>query len=85
MPVCHIPLASSIPVVTMDAAQRASLRQKLGIQPDECVIAYFGFITPAKGFDTLIQALRLLKDQGQPVKLLSIAQSILPTMHTTAS
>jgi glycosyltransferase involved in cell wall biosynthesis len=45
-------------------------RQKLGIPPDQPVLLYFGFIRPYKGLSVLIDALKLLTDQGVTAHLL---------------
>lgn len=45
-------------------------RNKLGIAQDEKIILFFGFIRKYKGLDILLQAMKILKDQGEKIKLL---------------
>ncbi|MDB5222085.1 MAG: glycosyltransferase [Chitinophagaceae bacterium] len=45
-------------------------REKLGIGLDEKIILFFGFIRKYKGLDILLEAMKILKDQNQQVKLL---------------
>jgi len=39
-------------------------RERLGLAPDKPVVAYFGFLYPAKGFREFIQAAALLRGRG---------------------
>lgn len=52
-----IPIASNIAPVPPPAFDRAALRRKLGVQPDETLLCYFGFLNDSKGGETLIRAL----------------------------
>jgi glycosyltransferase involved in cell wall biosynthesis len=45
-------------------------RQKLGIAPKDQIILFFGFIRKYKGLDILLEAMKILKDNGQQIKLL---------------
>ncbi len=45
-------------------------RKKLGIGLDEKIILFFGFIRKYKGLDILLEAIKILKDQNQKIKLL---------------
>jgi len=45
-------------------------RQKLGIGLDDNIILFFGFIRKYKGLDILLEAMKILKDQNQQIKLL---------------
>ncbi len=45
-------------------------RKKLGIGLDEKLILFFGFIRNYKGLDILLEAIKILKDQNQKIKLL---------------
>jgi len=49
---------------------KAAARAKLGIDPNEQVLLFFGFIRKYKGLDILLDAMKILKDQQQPFKLL---------------
>ena len=53
-----------------DKISKAEARQKLGIAMEDKVILFFGFIRKYKGLDILLEAMRLLKDQGQDIKLM---------------
>ncbi len=68
-PLVHIPIASSIPVVSVTPDQRQKLRDSLGIAQSCWMIVYFGFVTPLKGFDVLIKAFAELKRRAWPGKL----------------
>jgi glycosyltransferase involved in cell wall biosynthesis len=58
-----IPIGSNInppPSVILNGVknlQRATLRAQLGVQPDEILLCYFGFLNESKGGETLIHAL----------------------------
>jgi glycosyltransferase involved in cell wall biosynthesis len=45
-------------------------RKKLGIGLDDKIILFFGFIRKYKGLDILLEAMKILKDQNQQIKLL---------------
>jgi glycosyltransferase involved in cell wall biosynthesis len=45
---------------------RASARASFGFNEDDGVVLFFGLIREYKGLDTLIQALRVLKERGSP-------------------
>jgi len=44
---------------------KAEARQKLGIASDARVILFFGFIRKYKGLDLLLEAMKIIKDQGR--------------------
>ena len=48
------------------------LRSQLGIKPDEHVIGEVSSLVPHEGIGTLLQATRLLKDRGLPVRALIV-------------
>ena len=73
-PVIHIPLASNIPFIPITLEQRRQMRYSLGIGESDIGLAYFGFITPLKGFDVLLQAVQKLRNTGIPVKLLILTK-----------
>lgn len=50
-----IPLGGSLP--EPNVVDRAAARRSLGIAETDCAIGFFGFITPDKGLDLLIDAL----------------------------
>jgi glycosyltransferase involved in cell wall biosynthesis len=49
-----------------------ALRQELGIAPKEHVIGEVSSLVPHEGIGTLLQATRLLKDRGLPVRVLIV-------------
>jgi glycosyltransferase involved in cell wall biosynthesis len=62
------------PLVTrpagFDASARAAARQRLGASSGTCVLAFFGFVYPRKGVETLLLAMAELVRAGRPVRLL---------------
>lgn len=55
--VFNIPLAANVDVVPMDrAVTRSQLRERYRWDADSLVIAFFGFLHPAKGLETLLLA-----------------------------
>src|SRR5690606_8153749 len=54
--------------------QRTQIRKSLGLSPKDIAIAYFGFLTPFKGFEGLLSAVHQLKTEGWPVKLLVLTR-----------
>jgi glycosyltransferase involved in cell wall biosynthesis len=50
----------------------AALRKELGIKPDEHVVGVVSSLVPHEGIGTLLQATRLLKDRGLPVRALIV-------------
>jgi len=70
----YIPISSNIPVSSMDSVEAGNLRRKIGSSKEELLLSYFGFISPPKGFDLLLQSLCLLKEEGIKAKLLAIAE-----------
>jgi glycosyltransferase involved in cell wall biosynthesis len=61
------------PLVTrpagFDGPARLRARQRLGADNSTCLLAYFGFVYPNKGVETLLDALSLLVRAGRPVRL----------------
>jgi len=49
-----------------------ALRKELGIAPDEHVIGEVSSLVPHEGIGTLLEATRLLKDRGLPVRVLIV-------------
>lgn len=67
-----IPIGSNIPANPVEGYDRAEWRARLRVGTDEIVIAFFGFISPNKGVDTLITAFETLVRKGAPVRLLMV-------------
>lgn len=55
-----IPIGSNISPAPLPGFERAAWRAKLGVAPDELLVAYFGLLSPSKGADLLIEALASL-------------------------
>lgn len=53
-----------------EKVSREEARGKIGIALNEKVILFFGFIRKYKGLDILLEAMKILKDEDQQVKLL---------------
>ena len=67
-----IPIGSNIDPLLAGKFDRAAERARWGTQPDEHLLGYFGFLNLSKGGSDLMQALKVLSDQGLRVKLLLI-------------
>jgi glycosyltransferase involved in cell wall biosynthesis len=50
----------------------AALRKELGIEPKEHVVGVVSSLVPHEGIGTLLEAARLLKDRGLPVRVLIV-------------
>lgn len=55
---------------------RAQTRQALGVDSTEFLLAYFGYVYKEKGVETLIEALSLLRQRGQRVRLAVIGGGV---------
>lgn len=66
-----IPIGSNIPGVPPNF-DRSVVRRAHGLADDDFVIAYFGFIVPSKGVETLVEALDRLVSSGRSVRLLMV-------------
>ncbi len=53
-----------------DPVPKSTARSRLGIDPHEKIILFFGFIRKYKGLDLLLQAVALLKTDPHPPRLL---------------
>lgn len=62
-PVAQIPIGSNIQVYPATAEQLTAVRQQLGLQPNDQLLAYFGFLNQSKGADLLLQMLARLPEQ----------------------
>lgn len=52
-----IPIGSNINPTPPRDFDRAALREELGVEPDEILLCYFGFLNESKGGETLLRAL----------------------------
>ncbi len=67
-----IPIGSNIPTAPITNYQLPQWRRQLGIQDDEILLCYFGFLNESKGGETLIRALALVPN----AKLLMIGGQV---------
>jgi len=72
-PVHHIPLASNIEFHPLTNRDRINLRAGSGIGKSDLALAYFGFITPLKGFEILLESVRELIRTDTAVKLMILS------------
>ncbi len=55
-----------------NGAARKRGREALGVKPDEFLVAYFGYIYPEKGIETLLKAFRIVNNRNHNVRLIVI-------------
>ena len=67
-----IPVASNIPALACDAGTRRRTRQAWGAAEDDFLVGYFGLAQRDKGLQTLVEALRVLRQRDLAVRLLII-------------
>lgn len=74
----HLPFAIYRPWPDADitAAARLAAKGRLSLAAGPPVIASFGFAAAFKGIDPALQALALLRDAGQPCRLLWVGQAM---------
>jgi glycosyltransferase involved in cell wall biosynthesis len=73
-PLAPIPIGSNIPSAPPDS-DRGACRARLGIAPGELAVAYFGFLGPDKGGETLVDAFRRSIQRGLAARLVMIGAS----------
>jgi polysaccharide biosynthesis protein PslF len=73
-PLIHrIPIAANVEVAPIDrAAARQQLRQTCGWSEDTTVIAFFGFLHPVKGLETLLSAFQQIHKSQPQARLLLV-------------
>lgn len=77
-----IPIASNIPVSQMSIEQLREVRQRAGIAEGNVVLSYFGFVQPRKGFELVLDVLKVLRSRGVPAELVAIGElSSADTYH----
>jgi polysaccharide biosynthesis protein PslF len=64
-PVAFVPIGSNIAVAPPPGFDRAAYRASLGVAPGETLLCYFGFVSEAKGGETLVRALALLNQDPE--------------------
>ena len=71
LPVAMLPMPSADPGESHD---RADLRERLGIAPDELLLMHLGFLTREKGLDDILGAMAVLRDLGVPARLVLVGE-----------
>jgi len=75
MPCKVIPIASNIPVSEMRLDDLENLREQIGMAKKRVILlSYFGFIQPRKGFEQVLEVLRILRNREVPVELIVLGQ-----------
>lgn len=67
-----IPIGSNILPAPPPGYDRAAQRARWGVGPKQLLLAYFGFLNPSKGIETLFMALHRLLSAGHPMVLLMV-------------
>ncbi|HUK12665.1 MAG TPA: glycosyltransferase [Thermoanaerobaculaceae bacterium] len=70
MPVRQVPLA----VASLPKGNRRDWRRRLGAGDDDLVVAHLGFLTPAKGLDTVLRALVALGELNLSARLVVVGE-----------
>ncbi|MEN8098342.1 MAG: glycosyltransferase family 4 protein, partial [Chloroflexota bacterium] len=68
----RIPIGSNIPCAPPEDFDAIKFRAGIGVEPQDLLLAYFGFLNQSKGGDVLVKTLNTLRDHGVPAKLLLI-------------
>lgn len=66
-----IPIGSNIAVAPPPDYDRRAWRDRLGVRPDQALVAYFGLLSASKGVDLLLEAIATGREQP-PARLLLI-------------
>lgn len=69
---CEMIPPPPIAPVTPSPADPTALRHSLGFNPDDLVMAYYGYIYPGKGLETLFESLHRIQNSVPNCKLLLI-------------
>ncbi len=67
-----VPIGSNIVPTPLHLCGPAAERGRWGVEPEDLLLGFFGFLNESKGFEDLIRALALLVEQGLSVHLLKI-------------
>ena len=70
------PIGSNIDPQAPPDYDRWKWRERWGVEPDEILLCYFGFLNESKGGETLFKALARLVAAGEKVKLLMIGGKV---------
>lgn len=72
----EIPIGANIRPEPPSDFQRARQRARWGVQPEDLLLCYFGFLNPSKGAEELVMAIAELAAKGVPVHLLMIGGQV---------
>ena len=75
-PAHQVDVGPNIAEVPITAARRQALRAAYGVPANAFLVGFFGFVNLTKGLDTLFEAVRILRDQDIPVRVLIIGGSL---------
>ena len=81
----RIPIGSNIAPVPPADYDRAAWRARLGVAPEESLLAYFGFLNESKGSEDLVRALAGLAARGVPARLLMVGGRVGSSDPTNAA
>ncbi len=71
-----IPIGSNIAPCPPKDYGRQAWRRRWGVEPEETLLSYFGFLNESKGAETLIRALAELVRRGLSVRLLMVGGQV---------
>lgn len=71
-----IPIGSNIECAPPANFERDAWRARMGVQPQDWLLCYFGFLNASKGGEVLINSLAHLVQQGRPAHLLMIGGQV---------
>jgi len=80
-----IPIGSNIACQPPEGFDRARQRARWGVGPGEWLLAYFGFLNPNKGGETLVRGLAELVRGGWPAHLLMVGGQVGSSDPTNAA
>ena len=69
-----IPIVSNIPISVKQRHELERLREREGIPKHVAALSYFGFIQPQKGFEQLLDLLKVLRNRGFAAKMMIIGE-----------
>ncbi len=69
----HIPLGANIEPQVPEPFDRRALRARYGASQTDIVAAYFGFVSPSKGIETLLSAMKEAGAQDPRLRLVLVA------------
>ena len=73
---CLIPPPPLMKVRPLSQELRRQTRNRLGVNRNDFLLMFYGYVYRGKGFETLFAALRLLSRQGRKVRLLIVGGAV---------